>query len=137
MVDKDLFAELHLKYTAGDCHVMALALNQEFGYHIHALWDPETDSSEAHCLPGDPGALMHWFVVTPDGKAMDFNGITTVDGLKEDWGFQPHERVVTQHDPREVWMRCPPEDGEIEEALEVFRSIHLDNEAPETPLPMP
>lgn len=57
--------------------------------------------------------------------------------MREAWGLSPEECLVTQHEAREVWMRCPPEEGEIDEALEVFRSIHLMDDAAVAPSPAP
>lgn len=63
-------------FTKGECGVLARALNDLTGWPIKSF---------------EPG--LHWFVVTPDGRALDIEG--------------PHEMWIFRH----KWGNYPIKDG--------------------------
>lgn len=63
------------RFTEGDCHLFARALNKLTGWPIHAfICDPEDDYPD-----------LHAFCVTPCGRAVDVLGVRPLDEIMEEW----------------------------------------------------
>lgn len=65
------------EFTAGACHHLALALHRVTGWPIMAELPPE----EPDALDG----AIHYWVVTPEGKAVDIQGVHATD-----WANTPY-----------------------------------------------
>src|SRR5690348_15286883 len=61
---------LHAKYLRGNCHILALALNEIAGFPIFELRDAEIHWG----TPRVQANLMHFFVRQSDGMALDILG---------------------------------------------------------------
>lgn len=62
-----------LAFSSGQCHAMAAALHERTGWPLHELYDDD----------GDP---IHFYVITPDGRALDINGCYDIEDFQAHWG---------------------------------------------------
>lgn len=73
------------QYTAGECHVFAVALHRHFGWPMLAVLDYGEPYWEN---PEDPDdfipAACHVFAVDPDGQAWDVMGIRKSEDVREE-----------------------------------------------------
>lgn len=65
------------RFTYGDCHYLARAIQKRTGWPIHAL--------TVKSYPGEP--CVHAFIWTPDGKCLDVNGLRSIRKVLDDWEF--------------------------------------------------
>lgn len=64
------------RFTEGDCHIFAYALNRITGWPVHTF--------VTEC--GTPD--LHAFCVTPDGQAADIEGLHSISDFKAKWHCQ-------------------------------------------------
>lgn len=112
-MDTERREELELRYTAGWCHVMALALHHATGYRLAALWNPDDDEEEI--FPGRPGGLIHYFVLEDDDTAIDVMGRRTLTEVAEAWGYTMDDMVLTEETVERVREHLPPTMDEIDQ----------------------
>ena len=60
-------------FTGGQCHALAMALAERTGWPVIAALDDDGDSN-------------HFFVTTPDGRALDITGCHDMDEFCDEWG---------------------------------------------------
>lgn len=77
------------EFTAGACHHLALALHRITGWPIMAELPPEE--------PDALDAAIHYWVVTPDGKAVDIQGVHATD-----WASTPYSLTAPEGPLRRV-----------------------------------
>lgn len=77
------------RFTEGDCHYLARALQKLTGWPIYAF------DSNYH----DEGDL-HAFVKTPDGRILDIEGLHTVAEFMENWSRPNHKRISVYKWPK-------------------------------------
>jgi hypothetical protein len=77
------------RFTQGDCHIFARALNKATGWPIHTFrsWG---------------GTDMHAFVRAPDGRCVDIQGFTRVTAFKCRWGLR-NIAPIDWKDLRDEW----------------------------------
>lgn len=61
------------RFTCGDCHIFARALNKLTGWPLHGFINDD----------GEPD--VHAFVVRPDGKAVDIEGVHDLQTFVKRW----------------------------------------------------
>lgn len=73
------------RFTCGDCHFLARAIQKRTGWPIHAFVYPD-HSDEPY---------LHAFVVMRDGRVLDVQGACTIDELRVRWKCQwPHREFT-------------------------------------------
>lgn len=70
------------RFTLGDCHFLAHAIEKLTGWEMHCFVD------------GCDVPIDHAFVITPDGRALDVQGLHTLDDLCSRWGQWSHRACV-------------------------------------------
>lgn len=70
ITDRDIY-----RFTDGDCHVLARAIHRLTGWTMASIYDPYMD-----------GPNYHAFVLRPDGKALDVEGLHDPDALVSYYG---------------------------------------------------
>ena len=68
-------------FTRGDCHVLARAIHRLTGWPMHVFWRND-----------GPGG--HAFILTPEGKALDIEGLHEPDEICAKWRC-PDYRPIT------------------------------------------
>lgn len=78
-----------IRFTEGDCHYLARAINHITGWPIHCFtWDD-----------GEPEG--HAFIVMPNGKILDVEGVHTPEQFYKSWHATTHKEF-----PFEIIRAC-------------------------------
>jgi hypothetical protein len=67
ITSKDIY-----RFASGDCHYLARAISQRSGWPIY-------------CFVSDNTPALHAFVCMPDGRALDIEGVHTLEELTSKW----------------------------------------------------
>ena len=117
----DYFSEEIVKQaTGGCCHDFAFALSRRTGWKVAGLWrDAIIDKFTLNPNP----AFLHAFCLTPDGRAIDVEGVHSIDGVKKLYAGKDARPLRVQIFADEAeWARAMDEaDYEFELALKDYR----------------
>ncbi len=91
---------LRERFTEGDCHILALAIHKATGWGFATF---------AYTCAGGEFPDLHAFVVMPDGRCLDIDGVCTQSELLVRWECSGHIHVwdldtVTDEDPLCDWI---------------------------------
>lgn len=78
-----------VRFTEGDCHFLARAIHLRTGWPIHCF--TEYDEPD-----------LHAFVVMPDGRALDVQGVCAISTMRERWKARRHQ-AFTWPEIRACW----------------------------------
>lgn len=81
----------HRLYTRGGCPWLALAIHAETGWPLAMLVD---DASIDRWGDVELPYIAHVFVWTPDFRALDIEGVRTIEDMKKYWHDVREPRVV-------------------------------------------
>jgi hypothetical protein len=76
------------RFTEGDCNVLATAISKRTGWPVCSFMGKSWDGSE-DMIPD-----LHAFVIRPDGKVLDVQGVCTLSQFRARW---------SQRAPIKVW----------------------------------
>ncbi|WP_325705952.1 hypothetical protein [Amycolatopsis sp.] len=79
--------EARRAFTNGQCHALALALNEETGWPMVQVG-----------VHGYGGIPRHWMVETPNGDLLDIKGLSTYEDVADRWAGD-----IVSGEPEDAW----------------------------------
>lgn len=92
------------RFTCGDCHILARAINKLTGWPIHVFCDEPQDGPVQHWMW--PNAQDHAFVITPDGQPLDIEGLHDDEAFISKWSSTGYHHEIEWDHLRTQWGKC-------------------------------